>query len=161
MWSRVAGGRVVKTLGDGVMATFESALGALRAAAGIQLAVERLNTAQGGIGIAARVGVAAGEPIPDGDDLHGMTVVIASRLSSVAGTGEVLVQELVQALVASRDGVALEAARDYELKGVDTSVRAARLRWRELVPEAPGNGDALPVELADGDSVGVSLRRSS
>lgn len=59
----------MKTLGDGVMASFESALGALRAAAGIQAAVERLDAAHGGIGIAARVGVAAGEPIPDGD-LH-------------------------------------------------------------------------------------------
>ena len=109
---------MVKTLGDGAMASFESALGALRAAAAIQAAVERLDAPHGGIGIAARVGVAAGEPIPDGEDLHGMTVVIASRLSSAAGSGEVLVQDLVQALVASRDGVALEAAREYELKGV-------------------------------------------
>ena len=77
-----AGGRVVKTLGDGVMASFESALGALLAAAEIQAAVERLDATHGGIGIAARVGVAVGEPISDGDDLHGMTVVIASRLSS-------------------------------------------------------------------------------
>ena len=128
----LAGGRVIKTLGDGVMASFESALGALRAAAAIQAAVERLDAAQGGIGIAARVGVAAGEPIADGEDLHGMSVVIASRLSSAAGTGEVLVQDLVQALVASRDGVALEEARDYELKGVPAPVRASELRWREL-----------------------------
>ncbi|HSS42234.1 MAG TPA: hypothetical protein VLK37_06740 [Solirubrobacterales bacterium] len=46
--------------------SFESALGALRAAAAIQRAVERQNAEQGGIGIAARIGVAAGEPIPDG-----------------------------------------------------------------------------------------------
>jgi adenylate cyclase len=97
------GGRVVKTLGDGTMATFESALGALRAAAGIQAAVERLDGAQGRIGLAARAGVAAGEPIADGDDLHGMTVVIASRLCSAAGIGEVLVQGVVESLVASRD----------------------------------------------------------
>lgn len=127
-----SGGRVVKTLGDGVMASFESALGALRAAASIQAAVERLDWVHEGIGIAARVGVAAGEPIPDGDDLHGMTVVIASRLSSAAGSGEVLVQELVQALVASRAGLRLEGARDYELKGVPRPVRAARLAWRDL-----------------------------
>jgi len=128
-----AGGRVVKTLGDGVMASFESALGALRAAAEIQAAVERLDGAHGGIGIAARVGVAAGEPIRDGDDLHGMPVVIASRLSASAGTGEVLVQDLVQALIASRDGVTLDLASDFELKGVPTPVRASRLRWRDLV----------------------------
>jgi class 3 adenylate cyclase len=139
-----SGGRVVKTLGDGVMASFESALGALRGAAGIQAAVERLDVAHGEIGIAARVGVAAGEPIPDGEDLHGMTVVIASRLSSSAGAGEVLVQDLVHGLVASRDGVTLDVARDFDLKGVPDPVRASNLRWRELVPAA-GTTVALEV----------------
>jgi class 3 adenylate cyclase/ATP/maltotriose-dependent transcriptional regulator MalT len=128
-----SGGRVVKTLGDGVMASFESALGALRAGAAIQASVERLDRANGGIGIAARVGIAAGEPIPDGEDLHGMTVVIASRLSSAAATGEVLVHELVRELVASREGFSLENASEYELKGVPSPVRASRLSWRELL----------------------------
>jgi adenylate cyclase len=137
------GGRVVKTLGDGTMATFESALGALRAAAGIQAAVERLDGAQGKIGIAARVGVAAGEPIADGDDLHGMTVVIASRLCSVAGTGEVLVQGVVESLVASRDGVTLEAASEYKLKGVPDPVQASRLIWKKLA----GKTEAASVGL--------------
>ena len=157
------GGRVIKTLGDGAMASFESALGALRAAAEIQAAVERLDVEQGGIGVAARVGVAAGEPIPDGEDLHGMSVVIASRLSSAAGTGEILVQDLVRELVASRDGVVLEEAREYELKGVPAPVRASQLLWRDLVPkvdagvepaegefdgrEAPGADRAKPVRL--------------
>jgi class 3 adenylate cyclase/tetratricopeptide (TPR) repeat protein len=139
-----AGGRVVKTLGDGVMASFDSALGALRAAAAIQDSVERLDAANDGVGLAARVGVAAGEPIADGDDLHGMAVVISSRLSSAAGTGEVLVQDLVQALVASRDGVALEEPRDYELKGVPAPVRAANLRWRELVPAPVDDAETGP-----------------
>lgn len=126
------GGRVVKTLGDGAMACFESALGALRAAASIQAAAERLDADQGGIGIAARVGVAVGEPISDGDDLHGMAVVIASRLCSAAGSGEVLVQDLVGALVASREGVGLGETRSYTLKGVPAPVPAGNLRWREL-----------------------------
>lgn len=146
-------GRVIKTLGDGVMASFDSALRALRAAAAIQAAVEQLDRAQSGIGIAARVGIAAGEPIADGDDLHGMSVVIASRLSSAAGTGEVLVHDLVQGLVASRDGVELETASEYTLKGIPVPVQASQLRWRELasrieespVAEAPsgqGAGDS-------------------
>lgn len=142
----LTGGRVVKTLGDGVMATFESALGALHAAAAIQAAVERLDAEQGGIGVAARVGIAAGEPIPDGDDLHGMSVVIASRLSSAAGTGEVLVQDLVQALVASRDGVTLKEAREYELKGLPAPIRASELLWRELAPDSGADGQAVDVE---------------
>lgn len=141
------GGRVVKTLGDGVMASFESALGALRASAAIQAAVEELDAEHGGIGIAARIGVAAGEPIPDGDDLHGMTVVIASRLSSAAPTGEVLVQDLVEALVASRDGVSLETARNYDLKGVPAPVRASMLAWRDLVASTQARPE--PKEPAD------------
>ncbi len=152
-----AGGRVVKTLGDGVMASFESALGSLRAAARIQALVERLDTEHGGIGIAARVGVAVGEPIPDGEDLHGMTVVIASRLSSAAETGEVLVPELVQALVASRDGVRLGAPREYELKGVPAPVRAAKLRWRELAGDEQGRwgrGGRAASPAAPGASAG-------
>lgn len=134
------GGRVVKTLGDGAMSSFESALGALRASAAIQVAVEKLDAEHGGIGIAARIGVAAGEPIPDGGDLHGMTVVIASRLSSAAPTGGVLVQDLVEGLVASREGIGLEAARNYELKGVPKPVRASILAWRDL----GASGQALP-----------------
>jgi class 3 adenylate cyclase len=138
------GGRVVKTLGDGAMASFESALGALQAAAGIQDAVERLDRSHGGIGIAARVGVAAGEPIAADGDLHGMTVVIASRLSSAAEAGEVLVQDLVHGLVASRDGVALEVSRDYALKGVPSPVPASALLWRRLVAAEEAEGEANP-----------------
>ena len=128
------GGRVVKTLGDGMMASFDSALGALRAAAAIQASVERLDLAEGGLGIAARVGVAAGEPISHEEDLHGMAVVISSRLCSAAGGGEVLVQDLVAALVASRGGIELEGHRAYELKGVQTPVAASKLLWRTLTP---------------------------
>jgi len=148
----LGGGRVIKTLGDGVMSTFESALGALRAAAAIQAAVERQDAEQGGIGIAARVGVAAGEPIPDGDDLHGMSVVIASRLSSAAATGEILVQDLVQALVASRDGVELGEVREFELKGVPSAVRASELLWRELAStgeEVDDDGEVASAESPD------------
>ncbi|HEX5762611.1 MAG TPA: AAA family ATPase [Solirubrobacterales bacterium] len=148
------GGRVIKTLGDGVMSSFESALGGLHAAAAIQGAVERLDAEQGEIGIAARVGVAAGEPIADGEDLHGMAVVIASRLSSAARTGDVLVQDLVQALVASRDGVALEEARDYQLKGVPAPVRASRLLWRDLAPRIRDDGQGA----AAGDAASGRIR---
>ncbi len=149
------GGRVVKTLGDGAMACFQSALGALRAAASIQAAVERLDASQGGIGIAARVGVAVGAPIADGDDLHGMAVVIASRLCSAAASGEVLVQDLVGALVASREGVELSEAHSYTLKGVPAPVQAGGLRWRELAA-AQRSGD-----LAAARAAGVEARAPS
>jgi class 3 adenylate cyclase len=157
------GGRLVKTLGDGAMASFESALGALRAAAEIQASVERLDALRGGIGLAARVGVGVGEPIADGDDLHGMAVVIASRLCSAAAAGEVLVQDLVGALVISRDGVSLDPLRAYELKGVPAGVHAAPLRWRELVPQrsvADARGDRAGRGEGAASSPGIPLPRA-
>ncbi len=146
-----AGGRVIKTLGDGAMASFDSALGALRAAARIQVRVQRLDVAESGMEIRARVGVAAGEPIAHEDDLHGMAVVIASRLCSAAVAGEVLVHDLVAALVASREGVELEPTRDYELKGVPLPVRASSLLWRDLASAFPA---AEPVRKGDGRTPG-------
>ena len=153
-----AGGRLIKTLGDGAMASFDSALGALRAAAAIQASVVRLDALHGGIGIAARVGVAAGEPISDGDDLHGMAVVVASRLCAAAVSEQVLVHELVAALVASRDGVVFEESRNYELKGMPAPVRAAALRWRELVTDAetPGAG-GVGADRRDGAPKAIPL----
>ena len=148
-----AGGRLIKTLGDGAMASFDSALGALHAAAGIQVAVERLDAAQGGIGVAARVGVAAGEPIRDGEDLHGMAVVIAvvvlgggERGGAGSGSGP-------RAGGLSRDGVALEDPESYELKGVLVPVRASSLRWREI-DSRPGVRDMKVARDGQGPRVG-------
>ena len=138
------GGHLIKTLGDGAMASFESALAALRAAAEVQASVERLDEREGRLGIGARVGVAAGEPIAHEDDLHGMAVVIASRLCSMAAPDEVLVHDLVAELVASRDGVAFAPGREHELKGVPRPVRAGGLRWRELVAPDPADGEQAP-----------------
>lgn len=169
---QAAGGRLIKTLGDGAMASFDSALGALDAAAGIQVSVERLDAARGGIGIAARVGVAAGEPISDGEDLHGMAVVIASRLCSAAGSGEVLVQDLVVGLVASRDVASLKDVESYQLKGVPEPVRAASLDWRDLaatdrigpgarVAERDGGGSASALDGSGNGALGTADRVES
>jgi class 3 adenylate cyclase/uncharacterized protein (DUF2267 family) len=149
---RSGGGRLIKTLGDGSMSSFSSALGALRAAVAIQAGIQALNEAHGDIGLAARVGVAAGEPIADGEDLHGMAVVVASRLSGAAASGEVLVQDVVVALVASRDGVAWASAAEFELKGIPHPVNASRLLWREL-----GSPVVRPPEAREGTVVDLRL----
>ncbi len=144
-------GVVVKTLGDGVMARFDSAMAALRAGWSLQLTVDRQDAAAGGIGLAARVGIAAGEPVADGGDLHGMAVVIASRLCAAAPSGRVLVHDLVEALVASRDGVGFAAAERLEIKGVPDPVGAAvleRIDGADTLPPSPAVPS--PVPLLDG-----------
>jgi hypothetical protein len=63
--------------------------------------------------------------------------------------------------VASRDGIALEAGEDYELKGVTAAVKASKLRWRELAAQAPGRGgedDAPPDEPEDNAIAPAAIR---
>jgi class 3 adenylate cyclase len=91
-------GREVKTAGDSVMATFRSALDAVRCALAIQAAVAP-TSAQ------VRIGVHAGEPIEDEGDAFGTVVNVASRLCSAAPPGHVLVSDLVRSLVGRRGGV--------------------------------------------------------
>jgi class 3 adenylate cyclase/pimeloyl-ACP methyl ester carboxylesterase len=82
-------GREVKTVGDGFLATFDGPPSrALRCALAIKAAAEAL-------GIEVRVGIHTGECELIGDDVGGMAVHIASRVSGLAEAGEVLVSGTV------------------------------------------------------------------
>src|SRR5262245_21627872 len=83
------GGRAVKTVGDGFLATFDGPPSrALRCALAINPAARRL-------GVEVRIGVHTGECELIGDDVGGMAVHIASRVSGLAAPGEVLVSGTV------------------------------------------------------------------
>src|SRR5688572_22413892 len=83
------GGRVVKGLGDGIMATFAGAADAVDAAVAIQQAIDRLNrSGKTPVPLAVRVGLSAGDVTFEEDDVHGTPVVQAARLCAAAQGGE-------------------------------------------------------------------------
>src|SRR3954447_12254175 len=84
------GGREVKSTGDGLMVAFTSAVAAVRCAVDMQ----RATTGSDGCP-PIRVGLDAGEPLPDGDDLYGTPVIVASRLCESASGGEILASDIV------------------------------------------------------------------
>ncbi len=105
------GGREVKTVGDGFLATFEGPPSrALRCALAITSAASEL-------GVEIRVGVHTGECELIGDDVGGMAVHIASRVNALAGPGEVLVSGTVFGTVVGGP-FAFEDRGFHELKGV-------------------------------------------
>ncbi len=103
-------GREVRTTGDGFLATFDGPARAIKCACAIREAGRQL-------GIEMRAGLHAGEIELRGNDVHGLTVNIASRVADRAGPGEVVVSRTVTDLVAG-SGLEFEARGEPELKGV-------------------------------------------
>jgi class 3 adenylate cyclase/pimeloyl-ACP methyl ester carboxylesterase len=105
------GGREVKTVGDGFLATFDGPPSrALRCALAIRSAAREL-------GVEVRVGMHTGECELIGDDVGGMAVHIASRVCALAAPGEVLVSGTVFGTVVGGP-FDFEDRGLHELKGV-------------------------------------------
>jgi len=105
------GGREVKTVGDGFLATFDGPPSrALRCALAITRAAREL-------GVEVRVGMHTGECELIGEDVGGMAVHIAARVSGLAGAGEVLVSGTVFGTVVGGP-FSFEDRGLHELKGV-------------------------------------------
>jgi class 3 adenylate cyclase len=109
------GGTLVKRLGDGVLASFVSASAAVRCALVAREQLRARNDAAP-TSLHLRIGLAAGEPIPDGDDLLGTVVHLAARLCAAAQPDEILVTDAVHQLV-SGQGFHVGDARAVTLKG--------------------------------------------
>jgi class 3 adenylate cyclase/tetratricopeptide (TPR) repeat protein len=133
------GGRVVKGLGDGIMATFAGAADAVAAAVAIQQGIDRLNRAgKAPVPLAVRVGLSAGDVTFEDDDVHGTPVIEASRLCGAAGGDEILVSEIVRLLAGLADEDLSERGR-LELKGLQKPVAAWEVRWE------PARASAIPM----------------
>jgi class 3 adenylate cyclase len=126
------GGTVVKHTGDGVFASFDSALQALEACREIAAAFPIALDDSPGHPLAIRVGLHAGEPVATDSDLFGLAVTLTRRICDRARDGHVLVSESVRALA---DGTEyrFRAAGRYSLKGL-----SQRHQLYELVGETSG-----------------------
>ncbi len=80
--------------------------------------------------IRLRIGINAGEPVVEDDDLHGASVVIAKRLESAAPENGILVSEVVRQAVAGKDFTFVDQG-EVALKGFDEPVRAWSVEWEE------------------------------
>ncbi len=122
-------GAEVKTMGDGFMVSFTSATGALECAIAMQRAfAEHNESAEEPIKV--RVGLNAGEPIAEDEDLFGTTVNEAARITATAEGGEILVSDVVRQLAKGKDFLFADRG-ETNLKGFDEPVRLYEVRWRE------------------------------
>jgi class 3 adenylate cyclase len=128
------GGRVVKGLGDGIMATFTGAADAVTAAVAVQQAIDRMNrSGKVQAPLAVRVGLSAGDVTFEDDDVHGTPVIEASRLCAAADGGAILAAEVVRILAGSVGDHTYTSIGPIELKGLEHPVNAVRVAWEPVV----------------------------
>ncbi len=121
------GGSEVKTMGDGFMTSFSSATKALECAIAMQHAfAEHNESAEEPIKV--RVGLNAGEPIAEDDDLFGTAVNRAARIAAMAQGGEILVANVVRELAEGKEFMFGDRG-ETALRGFEDPVRLFEVRW--------------------------------
>ncbi len=80
--------------------------------------------------IRVRIGLNAGEPIAEDDDLFGTAVNLAARICSQAKAGQILAPIVVRELAAGKQFLFADRG-ETSLKGLDEPVRLFEVRWRE------------------------------
>ena len=158
------GGRIVKTMGDGLLLEFASVVAAVQCSIEVQEGMSRRNA---GIPddrrIAFRIGINLGDIIIEGDDIFGDGVNVAARLEALADPGGLLVSQTVHESVAGKlDAVFLDNG-EREFKNIAKPIRVwswprrlpvlrAESKPRIFVAEFQGRGEQearLAADLAD------------
>jgi adenylate cyclase len=149
-------GRLVKSLGDGMLLEFERVHEAAQAALALRgLAASRSTAGNPGL-ISLRMGVHCADVVIDELDLYGAGVSLAARLTALAGPGQIVIsQAAADELVESLDGEMLDLGECF-LKHLSEPVRAFRLETPPTaLVRAPGPSavpllGVLPLTAAPG-----------
>ena len=130
-------GRIVKLMGDGMLAEFPSVVDAVRNAVEVQQAVtEHQVDVPDDRRIVFRVGINLGDVVIDGDDIQGDGVNVAARLEGLAEPGGICVSDAVYDQVKSRIDLAFEDLGDRQVKNINEPIKV----WR-WIADAPAASD--------------------
>ena len=140
-------GRVIKTIGDEVMAVFDTAENAMEAACEMQQRVDSLPPVRG-VRLAIRIGFHFGPIIEENNDVHGDTVNLAARMVGLAKAGQIITSgDTIDVL----PKLLCQATRDLDaltVKGKSADVRVFEVLWQdsdELTMKSAGLTPVAPL----------------
>jgi pentatricopeptide repeat protein len=130
---RQYGGRWIKELGDGVLASFSNAADAVLCAIAIQQACADVPD------LALRIGIHSGDVVFEANDVFGDSVNIAARLQTVASVGSILISEQVYKSIANNKGVEAKLVGKETLKNVKEAVLVYEVQaiGNDMLPSKP------------------------
>ena len=137
-------GRIVKLMGDGVLAEFASVVDAVECAIAVQTACATPGNGR----IRLRIGINLGDIIIDGDDIYGDGVNVAARLEALAEPGGICISGMVQESLGNRVEARFADAGEHQVKNIDRPIRV--FRWapdaasHERAPATPGGKSEKP-----------------
>ena len=139
-------GRIVKTMGDGVLMEYPSAVDAVQYAVDIQDAMAKRNAeVHQDKRMAFRIGITVGDVIVEGDDLYGDGVNIASRIEALANTGGICISASAYEQVRHKLSLAYEDMGEQSLKNIADPVHLYRIAADDMAdtPAAAVPSDPL------------------
>jgi class 3 adenylate cyclase/pimeloyl-ACP methyl ester carboxylesterase len=142
-------GRIVKLMGDGILAEFRSVVEAVECAVEIQHGMsERNATMPPGREMALRIGVHLGDVIADEDDVYGDGVNIAARIESIAEKGGICLSRQAFDHIEGKLNLEIRSLGRRELKNITKPVEVYAIRDRRLDPSVkPTFGSALQQQV--------------
>ncbi|MCW9044942.1 MAG: adenylate/guanylate cyclase domain-containing protein [Alphaproteobacteria bacterium] len=140
-------GREIKHTGDGIMASFADVPNAVKAAIEIQKRTLGNNLASPDQAFNLTIGIEAGEPIAEENDLFGVTVQMAARLCAACETDQILIsQEVCKTIVGTE--IQTQPMPPRKMKGFAEPVPLWAVLYDNQTPtpagQAPGQANAAP-----------------
>ena len=122
-------GYEIKSMGDGFMLAFPSALNGILCAVQIQKMLYGHNSSSEGEPILVRIGLHTGEVIKENEDYFGRNVILASRISSQAKENQILVSSILKEMTASFNQLEFDTPMSVSLKGLPGDTLVYPVNW--------------------------------
>ncbi|MCH7936154.1 MAG: adenylate/guanylate cyclase domain-containing protein [Proteobacteria bacterium] len=141
-------GSEVKHTGDGIMASFTKTSDGIDASIQMQMETAHHNLNNPELPLHLKIGLNAGEPIAEDNDLFGTVVQLAARIVDKASADQIYISEIVHGLCAGKK-YQFANRGGFEMKGFDSAVNIFEVIWNNGEDEAP---DLAPSQAATAET---------
>ncbi len=149
-------GRIVKLMGDGLLAEFPSVVEAVQCAVDVQRSmIGREADLPDERRIKLRIGVNLGDIIVEGSDIYGDGVNVAARLEGLADPGGICISGPAFDTVEGKLDLVFEDGGEQQLKNIDRPVRAWRWLHDAKTPHTDSESKAIPPLHIDKPSIAI------